>query len=78
MPRSSEIAWPPVRNRDVLQHGLAAIAEARSLDGGNLEAATQTVDDEGSECFAFDVFGDNHKRLAALHHGFQQRKHSFN
>src|SRR3979490_1726379 len=60
--------------RDVLQHGLAAIAEARSLDGGNLEAAAQTVDDEGGECFAFDVFRDNYKRLAALHHGFQERK----
>src|SRR5467141_1129755 len=62
------------QHRDVLQHRLAAIAEARSLDGGNLEAATQTVDDEGGESFAFDVFRDNHKRLAALHHGFQQRK----
>src|ERR1700730_8270188 len=60
--------------RDVLQHGLAAIAEARSLHSGNLEAAAQTVDDEGGESFAFDVFRDNHKRLAALHHGFQQGK----
>src|SRR6266702_206313 len=59
---------------DVLQHRLAAIAEARSLHSGNLEAATQTVDDEGGESFAFDVFRDNYKRLAALHHGFQQRK----
>src|SRR5258707_11493393 len=59
---------------DVLQHGLAAIAEARSLHGSNLEAATQTVDDEGGKRLAFDVFGDNHKRLAALHYGFQQRE----
>src|SRR5450432_2992779 len=62
------------QHRDVLQHGLAAIAEARSLHSGNLEAAAQTVDDEGGESFAFDVFRDNHKRLAALHHGFQQGK----
>src|SRR5712664_636180 len=62
------------QNCDVLQHGLAAIAEARGLDSGNLEAAAQTVDDEGGESFAFDVFRDNHKRLAALHHGFQQGK----
>ena len=27
-----------------------------------------------AERFAFDVFGDNHKRLAALHHGFEQRQ----
>src|SRR5216684_3046437 len=60
--------------RDVLQHGLAAIAEARSLHSGNLEAAAQTVDDEGGESFAFDVFRDNHKRLAALHHRFEQRQ----
>src|SRR3977135_3861003 len=59
---------------DVLQHRLAAIAEARSLDGRDLEAATQTVDDEGGESFAFDVFRDDDQRLAALHHGFQQRK----
>src|SRR6266436_736457 len=62
------------QNCDVLQHRLAAIAEARSLDGGNLEAATQAVDDEGGKRLAFDVFGDNHKRLAALHYGFQQRE----
>src|SRR6202042_2517922 len=62
------------QNGDILQHGLAAIAEARSLDGGNLEAATQTVDDEGGESFAFDVFRDDDQRLAGLHHGFQERK----
>ncbi len=31
---------------DVFQHGLAAVAEARRLDGGDLQAATQLVDDE--------------------------------
>src|SRR6476659_3271100 len=62
------------QNGDVLQHGLAAIAEARSLHGSNLEAATQTVDDEGGESFAFDVFRDDDQRLAGLHHGLQQRQ----
>src|SRR6266436_4698251 len=62
------------QDRDVLQHGLAAIAEARGLHGGNLEAAAQTVDDEGGESFAFDVFRNDDERLAGLHHGFQQRK----
>src|SRR5450631_505490 len=62
------------QNRDVLQHRLAAIAEARSLDGCDLEATAQTVDDECGKRLAFDVFRDNHKRLAALHYGFQQRK----
>src|SRR5580693_2448551 len=32
------------QNRDVLQHRLAAVTEARCLYGGDLEAATQTVD----------------------------------
>src|SRR6187200_894065 len=72
MPRSSEIACPPVRTAMS-----CSIALRRSPKPGALtavEAATQTVDDEGSESFAFDVFGDNHKRLAALHYGFQQGK----
>src|SRR6202163_4298591 len=59
---------------DVLQHGLAAISEARSLHGCDLQTATQAVDDQGGERFAFDIFSDNHQRLAALHHGFEQRK----
>src|SRR5882757_6476496 len=34
------------QDRDVLQHGLAAIAEARRLDGGDLQTAAQAVDDQ--------------------------------
>src|SRR6476659_1669319 len=34
------------QDRDVLQHRLAAVAEARSLDGRDLQTAAQTVDDE--------------------------------
>ena len=49
-------------------------AKARSLDGRDLQTAAQTVDDQGGGRLAFDVFRDNHKRLAALHYGFQQRK----
>src|ERR1700722_10840105 len=59
---------------DVLQHGLAAIAEARRLDGGDLQTATQAVDDQGGKGFAFDVFGDDDQRLAGLHHGLEQRQ----
>jgi hypothetical protein len=47
---------------DVFQHGLAAVAEARSLDGSNLEAATQLVDHEGGQRFAFNVFRDDQQR----------------
>jgi hypothetical protein len=49
---------------DVLQHGLAAIAEARSLDGSDVQRATQLVDDEGRERFAFDILSDDEQRLA--------------
>src|SRR4051794_6357701 len=62
------------QNRDVLQHGLAAIAEARSLDGRDLQTTAETVHDKRGQGLAFDVFGDDDQRLAGLHHGFQQRK----
>src|SRR5579859_643719 len=41
------------QNREVLQHGLAAVTEARCLYGGDLEAATQTVDDQCGQSLAF-------------------------
>ncbi len=47
------------QDRDVLQHGLAAIAEARGFDGRNLQAATQLVDHECCQRFAFDIFSDD-------------------
>ena len=46
-------------DRDVFEHGLAAIAEAGSLDGGNLEGAAELVHHERRERFAFDVFRDD-------------------
>src|SRR3954449_10169916 len=62
------------QDRNVLQHGLAAIAKARSLDGRDLQAAAQTVHHQRRQCFAFDVFGDDDQRLAGLHHRLKQRK----
>src|SRR3954453_2958893 len=62
------------QNRDVLQHGLAAIAEARSLDGRDLQTTAQTVHDKRGQSLAFDVFRDDDQRLAGLHHGFAQRQ----
>src|SRR5207302_2223850 len=38
-------------DRDVLEHRLAAVAEARGLDGADLERAAELVDDEGGEGF---------------------------
>ena len=63
------------QDREVFQHCLAAVAEARCLDGCDLEAATQLVDDESGECFAFDVFCDDQQRTRGLHDSFQDRQH---
>ncbi len=62
------------QNRDVLQHGLAAIAEARSLDGRDVQRATQLVDDQGRQRFTFHVLGDDHQRTSALGDLLEQRK----
>ena len=51
---------------DVLQHLLAAIAEARRLDGAALQHAADLVDDQRGERFSFHVLGDDQQRLAAL------------
>ena len=51
------------KDGDVFQHGLAAIAEARRLDGRDLQAAAQLVDDQRRQRFALDVFGDNQQRF---------------
>ena len=74
MPRSSVIARPPVSDRDVLEHGLAAIAEARRLDGRDLQRAAQLVDDERRERFAVHVLGDDHERTSAARHLLEQRQ----
>src|SRR5690606_8794895 len=60
---------------DVFQHGLAAVAEARSLDGGDAQAAPQLVDHQGGQGLAFDVLGDDQQGTARLNHGFQDRQH---
>src|ERR1017187_10162877 len=62
------------QDRDVLQHGLAAIAEARSLDGRDLQTTAQLVDDQRGECLAFDVLSHDQQRLAGLNHCFEQRQ----
>ena len=59
---------------DVLQHGLAAIAEARRLHGCDLEAAAQLVDDERGQRLALDVLSHDQQRLAGLHHRLEQRQ----
>ena len=74
MPRSSLIAWPPGEDRDVFEHGLAAIAEAGRLDRRDLQAAAQLVDHERGKRLALDVLGHDEQGLGGLHHRFQQRQ----
>jgi len=59
---------------DVFHHGLAAITEARSLDGADVDGATELVDHEGGQSFAFDLFGDDQQRLAGLGHLLEDRE----
>ena len=58
----------------VLQHRLAAIAEAGGLDGHRVERATDLVHDEGGQGLALDVLGDDQERLAALHDLLEHRE----
>ena len=60
---------------DILQHGLAPIAEARRLDGGDLHDAADVVHHQGGQGFALDVLGNDQQRPAGLRHAFQQRQH---
>src|SRR5690606_35656038 len=61
-------------NRDVLQHGLTAIAEARRLDRRNLHDAADRVHDQRGKRFALDVFGDDEQRTAGLRDALEQRE----
>ena len=61
-------------NGDVAQDRLAAIAEAGSLDGCDVQGATQLVDHEGGESFALNVLRDDQQRLAATSNLLEQGK----
>src|ERR1700687_15340 len=55
----------------VLEHRLAAVTEARRLDGDGGEGAAQLVDYESGERLALDVLGDDQQRLAVLNDALQ-------
>ena len=57
-------AFAAGEDRDVLEHGLAAVAEARSLDGAHVDRAANLVHDERGEGLALDFLGDDQERLA--------------
>ena len=50
---------------DVLEDALAAIAVARSLDGADVEGATDLVEDQGRQSFAVDVLSDDEQAAAS-------------
>ena len=60
---------------NVLEHRLAAIAEAGSLDRTHVERAADLVHDEGREGFAFHFLGNDEEGLARLGDGLEQREH---
>ncbi len=64
---------PAGEDRHVLEHRLAALAEARRLHGADLQGAAQTVDDERREALALDVLGDDQQGLARVGDALEER-----
>ena len=60
---------------DILEHGLAAVTKAGSLDGDNLKGATDLVHDQGGKGFAFHVLSDDEEGLVDLGDLLEDRKH---
>src|SRR6266403_1161356 len=61
------------QHRDVFQHRLATIAEARGFDRADLQCAAQFVHDQSRERFAFHVFRDNEQRTSGFCDFLEQR-----
>ena len=59
---------------DVFEHRLATIAEAGSLDGRDVQRATQLVDNQGRERFAVDILRNDDERLRRAGDLLEQRK----
>ena len=59
---------------DILQHSLATVTKARSLDSTDLQLCTQTVYNQCGQCLAIYILGNNQQRTTALNGGFQDRK----
>src|SRR3954453_2667851 len=58
----------------VLEHGFAAVAEARRLDRRHLEPAAQLVDDERRQRLALDLLSHDQQWIAALNNRFEKRE----
>src|SRR3954469_19467703 len=66
---------PAGQHRDVAEHLLAAITEARSLDREDLDRPLELVDDQRGECLAVDVLADDQRGLALLNRLLERREH---
>jgi hypothetical protein len=66
---------PPVTTARFLEHGLPAVAEARRLDGADLQDAPETVDHERREGLAVNVLGHDDERTAGTGHLLEHREH---
>ena len=62
------------QGRDVAEHRLAAIAEARRLDGGDAQRAAELVHDQRGERLTVDVLGDDEQGLAQLRDLLERRE----
>ncbi len=63
-----------MRIADVLEHRLAAIAEAGSLHRAGIQRAAQLVDHQSGQRFAFHFLGDHQQRLAGAGDLLEQRQ----
>ena len=61
------------QNGDVLQHGLAAVAEARSLHCQAVDRAPQLVDHQHRQGLALHVLSDHYQVAGDLQGAFQHR-----
>ena len=59
------------KDGDILEHGLAAVAEAGSLHSGHIQGAAQAVHHEGCQSLTLHVLSDDEEGLAALGHLLQ-------
>ena len=58
-------------DRDVFQHRLAPVAEARSLHRRDFQSAAKLVDDKRCQGLALNVLGDDDERLRGLDYRFE-------
>ena len=62
------------QDSDIFQHFFPAVTESRSFYCCNLQRTSQTVDHQSSQCFAFDILGDDQQGTTWLCYRFQNRK----